>query len=156
MTRNPIDKSANMPGVSLLLPVAYLLHLAEEWFGGFTGWTRAALGSEVSPGRFISINAVAFLIICTGILMGYRNKYLSWFCVSVAALFFLNGILHLIATFGMGLYSPGSITGMFVYIPLSLWILRKMSAKLSAGIFIASIFAGILMHGLVAIIAFSG
>ena len=145
-----------MPKVALLLPVAYLLHLTEEWFGGFTEWMKAALGNEVDPDRFITINTVFFLIICSGLLIGYRNKHFSCLCVCVAVLFLLNGILHLIAPFGIGLYSPGLITGIFVYIPLCVWILLKMSVKLSAGIFISSVFLGILMHGIVAVIAFGG
>jgi hypothetical protein len=136
------------------LPVAYLIHLAEEWFGGFSEWTRITLGNEVSQGRFILINAIAFLVIAVGIVTAFRHKPFAWFSISIATLFVLNGILHLLATLMSGVYSPGTISGILAYIPLGIIVFHTMSKSLSKGLVTRSIIIGILLHGLVAVIAF--
>jgi hypothetical protein len=57
--------------IALLLPVAFLLHLAEEWFGGISAWTLIALGNEISPERFMLINGIAFPIFVAGTVAAY-------------------------------------------------------------------------------------
>ena len=40
------------------LPLGYLLHLADEWWGGdgFVAWIERATGATVSPTRFLVVN----------------------------------------------------------------------------------------------------
>ena len=66
----------------LLLPLSYLLHLAEEWWGGegFAAWTARAVDSPVSTTRFIILNSIVwplFLLLTIAailrILKGHSN-----------------------------------------------------------------------------------
>ncbi|HLE57485.1 MAG TPA: HXXEE domain-containing protein [Rhodothermia bacterium] len=145
--------SAAHPAV-VLLPVAFLVHLAEEWFGGFLDWTPLALGYDVSAVRFVIINATAFVVFLIGAILAIRNPRMAWFSVSLASLLGLNGVLHTLATVGFGLYSPGVITGLLLYIPLSVIILRLSASRLSAGTFRGAVVLGVVLHGIVPILAF--
>ncbi len=65
------DKTLTAPRAVVLLPVAFLLHLAEEWFGGLSEWTLLALGNEITPDRFLLINSIAFAIFVAGTLAAF-------------------------------------------------------------------------------------
>jgi len=145
--------SAAHPAV-ILLPVAFLVHLAEEWFGGFLEWTPLALGYDISAARFMIINATAFVVFLIGAIAAIRSPKMAWFSVSLAALLGLNGILHALATAGFGLYSPGVVTGLLIYIPLSVIVLRLSASRLSAGAFRSAVVFGVVLHAIVPILAF--
>ena len=118
MAASAPDGPSAAPRAAMLLPVAFLLHLAEEWFGGLPAWTLIAPGGEVSPERFLLINAIAFLLFGIGTLAAFHYPSMAWFGASFAALVGLNGALHTLATLGLGYYSPGTVTGLLLYIPL--------------------------------------
>ncbi len=148
MAASAPDGPSAAPRAAMLLPVAFLLHLAEEWFGGLPAWTLIAPGGEVSPERFLLINAIAFLLFGIGTLAAFHYPSMAWFGASFAALVGLNGALHTLATLGLGYYSPGTVTGLLLYIPLSAIVLRSSSARLSGAIFASSVLFGVLLHGL--------
>jgi len=141
------------PRMALFLPIAYLIHLGEEWFGGILEWFPIAMGYEVSVERFLIINSTAFVIFIIGTLAAVSLPRMTWFAATSAALLGLNGVVHTLATIVFGFYSPGTVTGVLLYIPLSLLLLRSLSTRLSGGVFAASIIFGVLLHGLVYFIA---
>jgi hypothetical protein len=154
MTARATNAGGIAPRTTLLLPGAFLLHLGEEWIGGFSAWTELTLGNEVSPERFLLINTVAFLAFAVGTLAGLRYPRMAWFGVAFAALVGLNGALHAAATLGFARYSPGTITGLLLYIPLSAIVLRASAARLSRPVFARSVGGGLAMHGAIALLAF--
>ena len=139
----------------LLLPIAYMLHLTEEWFGGLPAWTLEALGREISPGRFLLINGIALPILVIGTMAAFYYPRWAWFTASFATLIGLNGVLHTLGTLGLGFYSPGTITGLLLYIPLSVIVLRSSATRLSGADFAAAVLFGVLLHGLVSFLAFA-
>lgn len=144
---------AGAPRVALLLPIAYLLHVAEEWFGGFSAWTQFAVGREVSPERFLLINGIALPLIVIGTLAAVYSADMAWFAVALAALFGLNGVLHTLATLGLGRYSPGTVTGLLLFIPLSIVVLRSSAVRLPRATFAGAVVFGVLLHGFVTFVA---
>ncbi|HEX6125533.1 MAG TPA: HXXEE domain-containing protein [Pyrinomonadaceae bacterium] len=143
------------PRIVALLPFAYMFHLVEEWFGGFSAWTATVLGQEVSPERFIIINSVALSLSCIGIAAALRWPRFSWFSVSFAALIVLNGVLHGLATVALGSYSPGTLTGLLIYLPLGSFALRALAKTMQPRTFYLAVLFGFLIHGLVALAAFT-
>lgn len=137
-----------------LLPVAFVAHVAEEWYGGFSAWTATALGTEVSPERFLLINLVALPIFSGCAIASLRDAKFAWLAASLSALFGLNGALHALATLAFGQYSPGTVTGLLLYVPLSALALRSLASHLSAAAFSQAILLGALAHALVAVLAF--
>jgi hypothetical protein len=153
----PETANAAAPRWSVLLPLVYCAHLSEEWWGGpgFSAWAHAVFGAEVSPFRFILINAVAFVFFTVGTVYAIRSSRCGWFAAALSALLFLNGVLHLIATVGFATYSPGTVTGALLYLPLGGLVLWHMSHSLSGPVFARAVVAGIVAHALVAIAAFA-
>ena len=141
------------PRPAVLLFVAYLSHLAEEWFGGFPAWTRAVLGNGVSAERFALVNGIGLLLFATLTLVALRSPSMVWFYTSFAALTGINGVLHALATLAFGRYSPGTITGLLLYLPLSVIVLGATSSRLSGPVFAISVLGGMLFHGFVTFMA---
>lgn len=157
MTPQPDSIYRAAPRWAALLLPAYVAHVCEEWWGGpgFSAWTRAVLGEEVSPSRFLAINGIAFLLFAVGIAAAIRNRRFGWIAAALAALLFLNGVLHLLATTAFATYSPGTVTGVLVYLPLGGLVLRHMSRSLPGPTFSQAVAAGIVAHALVALLAFA-
>ncbi|MDH3650772.1 MAG: HXXEE domain-containing protein [Saprospiraceae bacterium] len=154
MTDSVSDGISRAPRIIMLLPIAFLLHLMEEWFADFSAWTLVALGTEVSSVRFVLINTIAFVVFGIGTMAAIRYPRMAWFGVSFAALLGLNGMLHTIASVGLGQYSPGTVTGLLLYIPLSALVLKSFATRLSVAVFVKSVLFGVALHGLVAFMAF--
>jgi hypothetical protein len=136
------------------LPLAFGLHVAEEWFGGFTAWTAATLGRGVGAESFLIVNGIAVPVVALVVLVALRNPRLLPAALVVAAVLTLNGVLHALATLAFGVYSPGVVTGVLLYLPLGgsvlLWAFRSISPM---G-FTAVLLAGVMVHALVSMIAF--
>ena len=146
MTASAPDRPPAAPRAVILLPIAFLLHLAEEWFGGFPAWASTFLGSEISTERFLLINALGFALFVVGTLVALLSPHMAWFGVSLAALVGLNGVLHGLASLVAGSYSPGTVTGLLLYIPLSAILLRSSAGRLSRAVFAGSVLFGVLVH----------
>jgi len=140
----------------LLLPAAYVAHLCEEWWGGpgFPAWTQATFGAEISPTRFLAINAIALPLFIAGTIGAVRNHRFALVAAAFSALFFVNGVVHLLASAAFGTYSPGTITGALLYLPLGGFALVSMSRLLPSPVFSRAVFAGIAAHALVSFVAF--
>lgn len=139
----------------LLLPAAYLIHLAEEWWGGvgFAAWTANALGRPVSETRFLVINGIALPILTVCTLIAVRSRSFRWFVISFGTLVLVNGILHLLGSLVTASYSPGVVSGSLVYLPLGALALRDGRTDEGFGRAVA---LGIALHVVVAVIAFWG
>jgi len=146
MTHSAPDRPPAAPRAVILLPVVLLLHQAEEWFWGFPAWSATILGSEISPERFLSINALGLVIFVVGALAAFLSPHLAWVGVSLAALVGLNGVLHGVLSLVAGSYSPGTVTGVLLYIPLSAILLRSSARLLPRTVFAGAVVLGVLLH----------
>ena len=102
-------------------PLAYAVHQIEETVFGFTIWREKYLHASQTlpiPVFFAILMAVYLVYIIIHNL--WPNKVTAWFVlVVILAMQFHNGIYHLVGTIYFGEYSPGLVTGLIIYIPLS-------------------------------------
>jgi uncharacterized protein with HXXEE motif len=142
----------------LLLPCAYLLHLAEEWWGGegFVLWTaRAALGRQVSPTRFLVLNGIVWPLFAALTVAALRKPALAWFLTTFSTVVVVNAVLHALGSLATNSYSPGLLTGLLLYLPVGTYALVSGSRQLPPHTFALAVLGGILIHVLVAAIAFA-
>jgi len=143
------------PRWAALLPPAYLAHLCEEWWGGpgFAAWAALTMGMDVSPSRFLAINAVALPLFAVTTVAALRSARFGWLAAALATLLFVNGCLHLLATAVFATYSPGVVTGALLYLPLGGLVCRSMSRSLSAAVFARAVAVGVAAHAVVVVAA---
>lgn len=143
------------PRVALLLPVAVFLHQLEEWFGGFVGWVDQTVGLDLGPERFLTVNAVGLVAFTAGILAAVSFPGAAWFAGSLATLMVVNGVAHLVGSLVYGTYSPGVATGLLLFVPLGLVVLRRLARRLPKPVFVAAIIGGVLFHAFATLAALS-
>ena len=103
--------------------VASILHVVEEYVypGGFATRMKK-LKPKLSPvinwPSIVIINGLQLLLCVTIIFVGKSNPTFS---LSAAGLLFINGIIHIVAAIRKRGYAPGLITGVFIYLPLSIY-----------------------------------
>ncbi len=99
-----------------------LVHMGEEYIypGGFIDLMKR-LNPRFAPlitVRFaVIINALQILLCIVALAVGRNNLAFS---LSVAGLLFFNGLIHLVGSIRVKGYAPGVITGVVLYLPLSL------------------------------------
>jgi hypothetical protein len=108
-------------------PVAYAIHQIEETFLGFPAWREENLhlSQNLPIPLFFGILMVVYLFY---IILHYRwsNKVSGGIVLTVIlAMQFHNGIYHLVGTIIFADYSPGLVTSLILYIPLSCLLFYK-------------------------------
>ena len=140
------DNLSSAPLAVILLPVAVALHIAEEWFGGLIDWASRGLDVNIDAERFLTINMIGLVLFVIGCASAYREPRAAWIGVSLAALVGVNAIAHTVLSVFVGEYSPGTITGLLLYVPISIIIIRWATAHLSRGVVGGAILFGIGIH----------
>jgi len=140
----------------IFLPIAFLAHICEEWLGGpgFPAWTQSTFSVGVSPARFVVMSASGLLVITVSIIAALQNRRDAWLAATFATMITVNGLLHGIATAASSTYSPGTITGLLVFVPLGSLTLLSMSRCLPRHQFVLATLGGVAFHALVLFIAF--
>ena len=103
--------------------IAASLHVFEEFVfpGGFRIWYaryRPEIGASLTVKFLVIVNAVMLSVCALVALVGpSANGAANWFVITT--ILFWNAIFHLRAAVRMRSYSPGMITGAFLYIPMA-------------------------------------
>jgi hypothetical protein len=137
-----------------LLPLAYALHILEEWSGGFPEWVGRVVGSPLPRPAFVLINATAVFLMVLATRATTRREANGWMGVAVATILLINGLAHLLGSLATGTYSPGLFTGVVLYLPLASLLLLRAWTQTQEGQFGKGVLAGIALHALVVVVAY--
>ena len=110
-----------------LLTAAYAAHIAEEYFLDWRSWAMQVSGFELKWRDFAIANAVVIVIGIAASLIGFSLPMVSYLFVGLAA---ANAIIaHLGATIVKKRFSPGLISSLLLFIPLSAWAYHIAAKK---------------------------
>ncbi|HUQ34564.1 MAG TPA: HXXEE domain-containing protein [Pyrinomonadaceae bacterium] len=137
-----------------LFPISYLVHIAEEYWGGFPSWIARFWGVESSLNNFLSWNGGAWVVMTLGVAVALKTKSYRWLLVSFATVVLINGVVHALASVLTRSYSPGLISGLLLFVPLGIVSLRRARRQVNARTFRAGVILGVVMHGAVVLLAF--
>ncbi len=101
-----------------LFPVTGLVHFADELFagGGFYRWVALIGGGRISMMRFASATLVAFVSITVASWIA-RKRY-DWLLFALAAIILTNALTHTAGSLATHTYSPGTLSGLLLWLPL--------------------------------------
>ena len=133
----------------LLLPVTYAAHIDEEYWGGFPGWASAQTGLAMTESVFLSLNTFFFGVMVVGVVAALLAKPAQWVLIPLGTAVLINGAGHLAASIITRSYSPGLVTGVLLWIPLGLSIIRAARAIWPKRRVLAGVLTGALLHVLV-------
>jgi hypothetical protein len=151
-----VSRDGARPWWLLLLPLGYLLHLGEEWWGGegFAAWTARAVGAPVSPTRFLVLNGIVWPLFTVLTVAALFRPKLAWFPVTFATVVLINAALHALGSLATVSYSPGLITGVLFYLPAGIAALAWGRRAVAPGAFQLAVVLGFVAHAAVVVIAF--
>jgi hypothetical protein len=139
---------------TMLFPITYGVHIAEELWGGetFHAWLSRVASVDLSRDEFIRLNAVAWLIMFAATIAAGA----AWprLIAALATVVAMNGTLHVAGSVVTASYSPGVISGVLLWIPLGLYALRRAYRGLPLAEFLSGVTAGVLAHAAVSVAAF--
>ncbi len=135
-------------------PMTYLIHIAEEYWGGFPAWIARLGGVESSNSNFLSWNSGALVMMIVGVALVLRTKSYRWLLVSFGTAVLLNGLTHAGVNVATRSYSPGVISGLLLFVPLGAITLRRGHEHVNRRTFRAGLIVGVVMHMVVVLLAF--
>lgn len=142
------DQSEMVGAWAWFLPAAYVVHVAEEAFGGhgLMEWMADGGGVRLSLAAFLGLNVAGAGVVTLAAWAARRSTIGRWLLVAGAAIILVNGIWH-IAICGMTRsYIPGVLTGLLLYVPAGGMLLRRMRRLVSPRLFVSAAVAGMLIH----------
>lgn len=141
------------PALLWLFVPAYALHLVEEFWGGFPQWIARVAGEPLPPAAFLSINAAAMAVLVLAIRAATSSERAGWLAVAIGTAAGTNAIAHLGGSMLTGIYSPGLLTGIVIYVPLSLLTLTRAVRQAPPTAFGRGVAVGIVVNVVVFIVA---
>jgi hypothetical protein len=131
-----------------VMPAAFMLHIVEEYRGGFPAWVTQVLGGSFNDLAF-AFNNAAFLAIMVGLAVWSSKSdsrlapflLIAWSSGNI----FWDALFHVLTTAWFNRYSPGLITSSVLYLPISLVIgtAALQSQALSAKAFLGALVSGL-------------
>jgi hypothetical protein len=140
-----------------LFPTTYLLHIAEEYWGG-DGYTRhlsQTRGLYLSPLRFFILTAIGFLLMIAGIIVAQTFKFPQLLLVILGTVFFINGLSHAISSILTRKYDPGLISGVLIWVPLGIATLLQLKGSMPTSRYLMGSVIGLMIQGTVSLLALS-
>jgi hypothetical protein len=141
-------------GLLWLFVPAYLVHVAEEWVGGFPEWIGTVVGSRLPAAAFLLINGLALVLIVAGTRAAIRGESHGWMAVSIATIVLVNALVHAAGAALTRSYSPGLISAVTLYVPLGSLTMIRAFDQASRAQLTRGVVAGLLIHAIVFVIAF--
>lgn len=140
-----------------LFPATYALHALEELFaaGGFNNWIARFSGAPMPREVFIELNVTFWLVMTALIIIAFLSSTFAP-VTALAALILLNAMLHTVTSIITASYSPGLITAIVLWLPLSLYALQRTRRMLPAASFWVAVAIGVLFQAGLAWIVLSG
>jgi hypothetical protein len=151
---NPTNAESFTGKWAWLFPISYLIHITEEYWGGFPAWIARFWGVESSLNNFLSWNGGAWVVMTLGVAVALKTKSYRWLLVSFATVVLINGVVHALASVATRSYSPGLISGLLLFVPLGIVSLRRARRQVNTRTFRAGVILGVVMHGVVVLLAF--
>ena len=129
-----------------LFPLAYGLHIAEEYWLHFPDWVSQLSQSFVSNTQFLVLNGGFWFLMVVSVVAIRARTSLAWLVATLATILGINAALHLLGSLVTHTYSPGSITAAFLYLPLALYAFREVLPRIARGIALRAVALGVAIH----------
>ena len=136
-----------------LFPIAYGLHIAEEYAFHFPAYVADVSGWYISNSQFLFLNAVFWLLTVAAIVIVLASPSQVWLVITLAAVLCINAAVHVLGSIVTASYSPGTVTAVLLYVPLVVYALRRGVPHVSRGLAIRAVALGAAIHAGVFLLA---
>jgi hypothetical protein len=112
---------------SWLFPITYLLHIAEEYWGGegYSTYLLRLRDVQFSPTRFLLVQFIGLALMIVAIILARRLQFPNLLSVILGSVILVNGLTHIILSLAYAEYVPGLVTSIILWIPLGIATLLR-------------------------------
>jgi len=128
MTRAvPDDSRIRVPRAAWLPSLALVIHVCEE-LPTFPAWATLRFGTT-TPLWFVLSHIP---ILATAFWISRRasheptNRVALWWLLALQVALVANGVFHVVASIGFREYSPGLVSSVLIYTPMSIWLVPPL------------------------------
>ena len=136
-----------------LFPATYLVHIAEEYFGGFPSFAAGFTGFPVTNAAFLIANAIFWFLMVGAAAWAVRFESRAQLVVVLATIVTVNAVLHGAGALLTCRYSPGLISGALLWLPLGVLSLVRGTRVLVPSAFRTAVALAVGIHVLVPLVA---
>jgi hypothetical protein len=153
--RNP-DRAVDF--FSWLVPITYVIHIAEEYWGGegYPAYIYRLRGVHLSPARFLVAQISGLVLVTIGIILARKFNFPSMMLVILATTIMVNGFTHSFNALNTFTYNPGLVTSASIWIPLGIFVLARFKRRMKTSRYMIAIAIGVGINVAVGIIAMRG
>lgn len=107
---------------SWLFPFSYVVHIAEEYWGGegYPAYILRLRGVHMSTARFLTAQSVGLILVTIGVILARRLKFLPMMLVILGTVVAGNALTHTVTALSILTYGPGLVSSIFVWGPLGI------------------------------------
>jgi len=142
----------------LLFPLTYILHIAEEYWGGggYSAYLMRSHFVELSPARFLALQSFGMFLMLLGVLVSIPLRFPLTMLTIIAAIILVNGLVHTVRSLIEWNYTPGLVTAVLLWVPLGTISLLNTWNNMRSGRFLFAVIVGSAISLLVELIAMRG
>ena len=139
-----------------LFPLTYIAHVAEEFWvrGGYSNYLRERYSVELSPRRFLVLQSLGLSLVITGATLAITLRFPVTMLAMLSAITLGNSLVHIARSLRDGAYTPGLLTAVSLWLPLSITTVTTIWQALSGGKLLLGLFIGLFVNCLVELITF--
>jgi hypothetical protein len=131
-----------------LFPATYLIHIAEEFWGGdgFSEHLRKTRGVKLKKRDFFLMTGLSWLGMVVLIVFAERLKFPELMLVIFGTAFLANGLSHTATALRKAKYNPGLVTAILLWIPQGAITLARLAGAMSSGRYLMGMLIGLVFQ----------
>jgi hypothetical protein len=141
-----------------VFPITYLIHIAEEYWGGegYPAYILRLRGVHMSTTRFLVAQSLGVVLVTIGVILARRFNFPQMMLIILGAIVLVNGITHSVTALGIRRYGPGLWSSIFIWIPLGIFTLLRFKNGVSGRKYWIAIAIGVGVNVVVGILTMRG
>jgi Protein of unknown function with HXXEE motif len=141
-----------------LFPVTYLIHIAEEYWGGegYSAYILRIRGVHLSPARFWIAQSIGLVLITIGVLLARRFTFPRMMLVILGTTVLVNALTHAVTSLSLFSYGPGLVSSILIWLPLGVLALIRVKDETPRRRFWIGVAIGVVVNVCIGIITMRG
>ena len=141
-----------------VFPITYLIHIAEEYWGGegYPAYILRLRGVHMSTARFLVAQSVGVVLVTIGVILARRFNFPQMMLIILGSIVLVNGLTHTVTALSIMSYGPGLWSSIFIWLPLGIFTLVRFRNAISRKRYWIAIAIGVGINVVVGILTMRG
>ena len=141
-----------------VFPITYLIHIAEEYWGGegYPAYLLRLREVHMSTTRFVVAQGIGVGLVTIGVILARRFNFPQMMLVILGTIVLVNGITHTVTALSIMSYGPGLWSSIFIWMPLGIFTLFRFKNAVSRKQYWIGIAIGVGVNVVVGILTMRG